>query len=394
MKMMLLKKSKRLQRKCQGIISFGKQHQITRRPVSCDSSKWSLIKHIASYLAFLVIAFLTLYTSEVPTNYYLNDKSPEKFASIVNQIGLRVFSPLHNIVNIKKDQGKDGSFKVNVKDYQVGGVALSGDIVFQSKHFKNGDVTFSHRNFRSVVKKETSSIANLISKRELDHYFLFTNAPKTDVGEIQIKKLIHNEVKKKGMELKESNIQLFGKEYIEEFLDGNQDIVESLGLSPYQNPIELNSEKLHAVVSRLTECLDSSFFEISSKSSQVESVQDRMSSISMSEKNKLNNLSDMYYKTWKIDYDAYVWDIDQFFKDSKNKNLYRKYLDSVQNIKYQLLVEIRKNRNFEDILERRLFHSMNEDSLLKEEPRVVRLLFYYAYTNCDIGIKCSDQKKT
>lgn len=339
-----------------------------------------LIESVAGYSVAIVATSSLLYNLyQMSTNYYLNDK-PLLFPRIVNVICSRILGSGFNAISEQHDGGRDGSFNGTTDSYPSRTSPITGKIIIQCKHFRESGTTFSSSRFNSAIKREMSKIKTMIEEKDLDYYFIFSNASKSHVGEKKVKELISRESK-----IQKDNIHTFGRQYIETFLDQNPNIVESFDLLPYQDPIDVNPEKLTEIIVALKDSLSQSFNLISNGGK--DSIEERMAYTNTDMKNKINKLSDDYYQEWKSECEPYFQDVDSFFKKPQSTDLHKEYMDVVSVVKFQLISKIEKYSDFSELLQK-LFSTINENDVLKKDPRVVRLLFYFAYVRCDIGKKC------
>lgn len=103
-------------------------------------------------------------------------------------------------------------------------------------------------------------------------------------------------------------------------------------------------------------------------------------------KNKLNNLSEEYFKMICEEYLPYFNKIDVFLRAPQNKAYLNKYRKTVAELKFRISTLRKHYEYFEDVLTAILNEVLNSgnDSII--EHRDVFIIFInYMYWNCDIG---------
>lgn len=115
------------------------------------------------------------------------------------------------------------------------------------------------------------------------------------------------------------------------------------------------------------------------------------SSISMDEKNKINNFSKLYFKdVVEADYYHHFDQLEKLIQLKENKQLQQQLVSITKSFKARILaLQIEKAEvKFEQILLNisEIIISKNRD-IMKDKESEIMLLLYYFYTSCSIGKK-------
>jgi hypothetical protein len=117
------------------------------------------------------------------------------------------------------------------------------------------------------------------------------------------------------------------------------------------------------------------------------------SSISIEEKNELNNLSQSFYKQIIArDYEPYFFELDRFLKQRASEDLQGLVGKIIKSLNKKILAGHHEFETFEELLvaiETVLLDS-KYDSLSDKEDSISLFLFYL-YANCFIGRKTEDE---
>lgn len=103
----------------------------------------------------------------------------------------------------------------------------------------------------------------------------------------------------------------------------------------------------------------------------------------ITDKNKINNLSEEYYKHFISPNLSSFQLLDDFLKNPRNDEYLEKYYDVATDIKGKLLVYKSKYNNFEEAINL-IYDIVTEKESIKNK-RIVYLLLQYMYCQCDIG---------
>src|SRR5690606_2037745 len=104
--------------------------------------------------------------------------------------------------------------------------------------------------------------------------------------------------------------------------------------------------------------------------------------------NRLNNLSESYFKYIKDSSLSHFSKIEAFLKDSINQKYANYYENTVSDL--QGLIHTRRSEfaEFEQVIEKLVDKIVNSDfDRLKDIRRMVRVFIHFMYFNCDIGEK-------
>jgi len=110
--------------------------------------------------------------------------------------------------------------------------------------------------------------------------------------------------------------------------------------------------------------------------------------IEKEEKNRLNSLSDDYFRYILDEHLSYFYKIDGFLKDPKNNKLLDKYKTTAFEINFQIQTMRSQFSTFDEVLGS-LYNGLlfNNSSLLSKNRDLYIVFFNYMYWNCDIGKK-------
>ncbi len=80
-------------------------------------------------------------------------------------------------------------------------------------------------------------------------------------------------------------------------------------------------------------------------------------------------------------------EVEHFFKSPKNKKLARMYDNTIDDIQSKILVKRGEFYTFEEIIEYLYDYILNNQELvLKDNRRLIRVFLHYMYFHCDIGV--------
>lgn len=303
--------------------------------------------------------------------YPLYEQNQDDFENMVVLICTKILGD--GVIPFAKgrDKGKDGRFSGTANSFPSKNEPWSGEIIIQAKHTDKIQASCSDSDFNHIVREEIDKINQLKSKGEIDYYLLFTNRKLTGGADSKIVRLIKEET---GVEN-----DIIAEEKIQQYLIQFPEIAKMAGLNYLLMPLEFDDSDICDVVLSIKEALKADDLS--------KSIADFFK-IDLPEKNKLNGLSDEYFRN-VLENDFSNFDkIQSFLSEPINEKIKAWYDDAVYDLNAKIIIHRDKFGNFESVIDYIynyvLQHNHND---LKGNKRLVRVLLHYMYCNCDIGKK-------
>ena len=302
-------------------------------------------------------------------NYPLHDLSANDFELLVVSICEEILGTGIIPFASGKDGGRDGKFIGTAQSFPSSNSPLKGKFIIQTKHTARLDSSCSDSDFKTILNKEFPKIAKLVDRKELDNYLIFTNRKLTGGKETELIELIKE---KTGV----SVARILGKEKIQSWLNSYPNIAKKHGLQVLLQPLQFYDDDMREVIE--------SFSDIYTR----KDIKTDFKYISKAEKNKKNNISDVYFDSIIKPNIQYFNQIKTFLSDLKNAELSEKYLESAEEIQSKIMTYKDDYESLEkifDIVIEHIFSNLSEKNLKKK--KIVRVFIYYMYFSCDIGQK-------
>lgn len=299
--------------------------------------------------------------------YELND---EQFEQLVIQICIQVLGTGTFSFAPGKDGGRDGRFTGTAQSYPSKTAPISGKFVIQAKHTRKASASCSDADFTAIIKEEIRRIKSLIKSSELDHYLLFTNRKMTGLKDAKVRKLLGDVAN-----LKTSDV--LGEETIQSHLISRKEIWRDLGFETEGGPFRVNPEDLVTVIHnfRRTTAVKLNGFNSATNFTYVRKET----------KNRINKLSEDYYKYIQERSLSHFGRIKDFLEDPRNENLKDIYHDAADELKGKIITYRAQFSSFDEVLTY-LYDEMVKDSAIKPgQKRLVKIFLHYMYFDCDIG---------
>lgn len=300
--------------------------------------------------------------------YYQNE---DDFENLVTLICKKILG--EGVIPFAKgrDGGKDGRFTGTANSFPSESSPWSGKIIIQAKHTAKIQASCSDSDFETIIKKEIKKINELKNNKEIDFYLLFTNRKLTGGADSKISKQISEET---GIEN-----YLIAEEKIQGYLMEFPDVVKMAKLQYLLMPLEFDETDIRDVVIEIKQAL---------KSDDISPRKVDFSKIELTEKNRLNDLSEAYFNDVIKSEFTNFQKIDNFLSDSINEKVKECYEDAVSELNAKITIHRNEYGEFEriidDIYDKIICRSGDS---LKGNKRLVRTLLHYMYCNCDIGKK-------
>lgn len=273
------------------------------------------------------------------------------------------------------DGGRDGRFNGTAKDYPNNTTPHSGKFIIQAKHTDNpiGKLSdpdfYSPKNNSCVIIEELERIKKLVYDGELEHYLLFTNRRHSANKSIEIEQLF--------LDAGCTTAMIIGIENLDSYLKMYPKILEFAGIDKFDNPIRVNPDDLADIILSLKD-------EISKSTSNSSFDFNRTD---FDRKCNLNGIVDET-KTFIIEnYLREFHKVDDFIENPLNDELKELYFDTADEFHIEILEQLNKNKSIESTLNHLISRLFYRDGDLKSNKRLTRVVVYYMFWNCDIGIK-------
>jgi len=278
-----------------------------------------------------------------------------------------------------KDGGRDARFLGTAAEIPSKASPWTGCVVVQAKHTEGINKSCSDPDFFSatsdscVVAKEIDRIKTLRKRGELDHYMIFTNRRLTAIGE---KAIVDYIVENAGVA--RASILVCGIEHIEDWLRDYPEIAESLHIDPIDYPLKVDPSDLATVVEALASDRDV-FLEIAD-----------FERVSLSEKNRINGMSEEYASLLTKRFLKYTDLVKDFLSAPSNAQYLAAYEDAADDFQMNVVAKRREYQSFDEVMNRIRELLFSRDSVLRRHRKLTSLMLFYMYWNCDLGLKAED----
>ncbi|PHV09058.1 hypothetical protein CSQ96_00735 [Janthinobacterium sp. BJB412] len=282
------------------------------------------------------------------------------------------------------DGGRDAKFVGTAELHPSKTAPWSGTTIIQAKHTNSYNKYFSEGDFFSktakntVVGDEVPRVKNLRSKGQLDNYMLFSNRRLAGNAESEIVAHIANECG-----LPQSSISLFGVEQLELLLKYFPDAAKYADLDPIDSPLIVSPDDLAEVVQAFARQRDNILAALDDPPT---------TRIPYEEKNLLNNMTHEYAKRLRTRYLKETPQIKVFLAAPENYELLQMYESVVDEFQLKIIAKRRDHQTFDEVMEHLIDVLYGRDPVLRQRAHkpLTRLLLFYMYWNCDIGLAGGD----
>lgn len=267
-----------------------------------------------------------------------------------------------------KDGGRDGRFTGTAKQYPSEASPWSGDFLIQAKHTRTESASCSDNDFETTMDKEIIKLKSLITSDKINCYLVFTNRKGTG-------NKIPSLVSKIQTESKLTNIQILSTESIHPYL--TPPLIAKYYLKDLNDPLNFYDQDIKDVITGFGDIV----------STVQTPATSRFQYIDKTEKNKLNNLSEEYFKEIKRKSLSHFDKIDSFLKDAQNQEHLDRYEATVQELNSKIIEKRSHFAEFEQILNHLYDHLISQREELREPKyrKLVLTFLHYMYFNCDLG---------
>lgn len=306
------------------------------------------------------------------------DLSPHQFEALVVAICQFVLGAGVQGFATGPDGGRDAKFVGTAELLPSKADPWRGTVIVQAKHTNGYNETFSDAGFyspgnaSSVLALEIPRIRGLRGTGELDHYLLFSNRRLTGNGESRLRSLISGECG-----LPESSIMLLGVEQLNLWLRRFPDAVRIADIDPIDSPLLVSPDDLAEVVEHLAEHLEQT-------APAPETLP--VARVSFERKNALNNMSSEYARQLQRNYLKETPQIQQFLAAPENERIQALYTAAVEEFQLHVIAKRKDYQSFDEVLNYLNDLVLARDPILRTQRRLTRLMLYYMYWNCDLGV--------
>lgn len=308
----------------------------------------------------------------IAVKYPLYNLDDEGFADLVAIICEDILGFGTIVFTKAKDGGRDAKFAGTANEIPSKADPWSGKFIIQAKHTIKPTASCSDADFQRILRNELPKIKALKKDGKIDYYLIFSNRKLTGLQDPKIEDLIDGSV---GV----PNI-LFGIERIDLWLETHPQIANKANLNRLLMPLQFYEEDLRNLVV--------AFAEAKIAKSDIAVIEDEICGIPITEKNKLNKLSEEYFNcVFKKSVDDFAR-IGAFLQDPKNETFLTMYQNTVSDIQEEITIKRTEYRAFDEILNH-LYKVVldTENNALKNNRRLIRVFLHYMYFHCDIGAK-------
>lgn len=276
------------------------------------------------------------------------------------------------------DGGRDAKFVGTAELHPSKAAPWIGTTIVQAKHTNGYNRSFSESDFYStegtntIIGKEIVRIKKLRANKQLDHYMLFANRRLAGNAESEIRSYIAMECG-----IPTGSIYLCGLEQMENWLKTFPEVSELADLDPVDSPLIISPDELAEVVLALDRQKDN-----------ITAVLDDPPTprVTYTQKNTLNNMTNEYAKAQRKKYLKETAQIHTFLAAPENYELLRMYESVVDEFQLKIIAKRKNYQTFDDVMEYLVDLLFGRDPMLRRHKRLTRVMLFYMYWNCDIGV--------
>jgi hypothetical protein len=308
----------------------------------------------------------------IAVKYPLYNLDDEGFADLVAVICEDILGFGTIVFTKAKDGGRDAKFTGTANEIPSKAAPWSGKFIIQAKHTTKPTASCSDADFQRILKEELSKIDTLKKEGKIDYYLIFSNRKLTGLQDPQIEDLINESVDVQNM--------VFGIERIDLWLKTYPQISTKANLNRLLLPLQFYENDLRNLVV--------AFAEAKIAKSDIAAIEDEICGIPITEKNKLNKLSEEYFNgVFKKSVDDFAR-IGAFLQDPKNETFLTMYQNTVSDIQEEITIKRTEYCAFDEILNHLYKIVLDTGNIaLKNNRRLIRVFLHYMYFHCDIGAK-------
>lgn len=309
--------------------------------------------------------------------YAYEDLSWEQFERLVVLICQELLGISTRGFATGPDGGRDARFDGTANIFPSHSSPWSGTTIIQAKHTNGVNKSFSESDFfspsnsESTIVKEAARIKKLVESGELHHYLLFANRKLTGNTDSSIIEYLSNECS-----LKTDSISLCGIEQLETYLKRFSYIPEMADIDPVDSPLTVSPDDLAVIIESLGLQIAEGNY----------TFPEPVPRTSYERKNEINNMSNDYAKLMRCRYLKEVKNVYGFLSRPENIELKTLYESVTEEFQFKIVSKRKDYQNFDSVFEHLLSMLFSRDVILSKNKRLTRIILFYMYWNCDIGM--------
>ena len=313
------------------------------------------------------------------SRYRYEDLSPAQFERLVVDIcrallgrGVRGFAD-------GPDGGRDARFDGVTNDFPSRRAPWDGITIIQAKHTSRYNASYSETEFcgaKGILNTEIPRIRQLAISGNLHHYMLFANRKLTGNADSKIVERIASECG-----LASSDIRIVGMEEIDDILREHSGIAERHHLELLSTPLRITRDGLAEIIEAMHDIIDYAGERVSDEP---------VKRTSLERKNKLNRVSDEEIAPLRRRYLKDTRVVEAFLSNPINQELLEKYNEAVEELNCRLPHLIEQAGGFMGAWHKIYDIMVDHEVVLRKNARLVRVMQFYMYWNCDFGRREAD----
>ena len=276
-----------------------------------------------------------------------------------------------------RDGGRDSRFSGMAEKFPSASSPWNGKWIIQAKHTEDinsscSDSDFSGEIKSSIISKEIERLKKLKDDDPFENYLLFTNRKLPADKDHKIATRIRSEL---GI----SNVEIIGKELLDTYI--TTEIATKFDLDKYVLPFRIFEKDIQDVIT---------IFHGKQDNIKIDNLKQiiKFKYLDKQEKNKINNLSETYFKHIQSHSLQHFLKIETFLKDSKNRKYAQYYENTVSDLQSKIIVKRSDFSTFDLIIEFIVDFILKSDiEKLKDYRKLIRVFIHFMYWQCDIGEK-------
>lgn len=191
-----------------------------------------------------------------------------------------------------------------------------------------------------------------------------------------LKKIFAKKYRKK-TDLPDSSIGLVGIETIESYLKSFPDIASQVKLDPVDSPLIISPNDLSEVIEYIKANIDLSK-EAVDKAPTLRTPYEK--------KNEINKMTADYAKEQRKRFLKHTDQVRKFLSAPENIEIMNKYSAVAEEFNLKILSKRKDYQFFDEVMEYIFDLLVNRDELLRGNKRLTRIMLFYMYWNCDVGL--------
>lgn len=315
--------------------------------------------------------------------YQYYDLHDQDFEKLVTAICSEILGDGVECYSKGRDKGIDGHFHGNANTYPSKSKPWIGKTIIQAKHTTGVNKHFGESSFfnpttkKCIISDEIIKVNKLIKNDSLHNYLLISNRKLTTSTCNNIRKYISQETG-----LNEENIAIFGVEMLDKYLSKYSYIAKEVNLQSLHTAPLLRPDDFADIIERFSKCFNSTIKQLDFSPKERTDFE---------EKNTLNKMTFEFSKQLQRQYLSYISQIKNFITDSCNDDLRESYQTAIEEFQLRFIIPAQKDgENFDNIFNDLVEILLNRDYVLSTNVRLTRIMVFYMYWMCDIGISKDD----